>query len=54
MALICRPWITLRNGQRLYASTCGKRVFCFEVDKVRPKKKRRPRKESDATDSPKS
>jgi len=38
MAKICRPWITLRNGRRLYAKDCGKRAFCFEVDTVRQKK----------------
>lgn len=26
---ICRPWITLPNGQRLYASSVGKKAFCF-------------------------
>lgn len=26
---VCRPWITLRNGKRLYASSVGKRAFCF-------------------------
>jgi hypothetical protein len=29
--LICRPYITLRNGKRLYASECGKQAFCFWV-----------------------
>jgi hypothetical protein len=29
--LICTPYITLRNGQRLYASQKGKEAFCFEV-----------------------
>lgn len=37
MAVICRPWITLKNGKRLYASSVGKKAFCFDVDKVRPK-----------------
>jgi hypothetical protein len=36
--LIFRPWITLKNGTRLYARTVGKRVFCFEVDKICSKK----------------
>ncbi len=35
---ICRSWITLRNGSRLYAKDCGKRAFCFEVDESRQKK----------------
>lgn len=26
-------WITLRNGQRLYASTCGLRAFRLVVKK---------------------
>jgi hypothetical protein len=30
--LICRPWITLRNGQRLYASQIGKKAICFYGD----------------------
>ncbi|WP_284281155.1 hypothetical protein [Limnobacter litoralis] len=27
--IICRPWITLRNGKRLYAWQVGKKAFCF-------------------------
>lgn len=38
MATICRPWITLRNGVRLYAWQVGKRAFCFEVEEIRQKK----------------
>lgn len=38
--LICRPFITLRNGKILYASAVGKRAFCFEVDEKRPKKQK--------------
>lgn len=30
--LICRPWITLKNGTVLHASQCGKKAFCFYVD----------------------
>lgn len=30
--IICRPWIILRNGKRLYASSLGKKAFCFPVD----------------------
>lgn len=29
---ICRPWITKRNGQRLYAWQLGKKAICFYVD----------------------
>ena len=28
---IFRPYITLRNGRRLYAWQCGKKAFCFPV-----------------------
>lgn len=46
---ICRPFITLRNGKVLFASSVGLQAFCFEVDKVRPKKqKTHPKDESDA------
>lgn len=26
---ICRPFITLKNGTRIYASSYGKHAFCF-------------------------
>ncbi len=39
---ICRPFITLRNGRRLYAHEVGKTAFCFEVDEVKPAKPRAP------------
>lgn len=29
--LICRSFITLRNGQKLFASQVGKKAFCWEV-----------------------
>ncbi|MEW9576411.1 hypothetical protein U9K47_13515 [Bacillus toyonensis] len=29
--LICRPFITLKNGTKLYASSVGKKAFCWEV-----------------------
>jgi hypothetical protein len=29
--IVCTPYITLRNGQRLFASQKGKEAFCFEV-----------------------
>jgi hypothetical protein len=43
--VICRPWITLRNGRVLYASEVGKQAFCFDVDSERSstKKEKRPR-----------
>lgn len=28
---ICRPYITLKTGRRLYACEVGKRAFCFWV-----------------------
>ncbi|MEM1132650.1 MAG: hypothetical protein AAGH53_06925 [Pseudomonadota bacterium] len=30
--IIFRPWITLKNGKRLYASAVGKRAFPILVD----------------------
>lgn len=29
--LVFRPWITLKNGRRLYAAQCGKRAFPLVV-----------------------
>lgn len=29
--IICRPFITLKNGKRLYAHEKGLEAFCFEV-----------------------
>lgn len=29
--MICTPFITLRNGKRLYAHEKGLEAFCFEV-----------------------
>lgn len=29
--IICRPFITLRNGRKLYAHEVGKKAFCWEV-----------------------
>lgn len=29
--MICRPFITLRNGKRLFAHEKGLEAFCFEV-----------------------
>ncbi|HEY4486550.1 MAG TPA: hypothetical protein VJB70_02360 [Candidatus Paceibacterota bacterium] len=37
--IICRPFITLRNGKVLYAWEKGLKAFCFSVDEERPKKK---------------
>jgi len=39
MTIIYRPWITLRNGIRLYAKNCGKRVFRFEVEEIKSTQK---------------
>lgn len=36
--MICRPFITLRNGKVLYAREKGLKAFCFTVDEERPKK----------------
>lgn len=36
--LVCTPYITLKNGQRLYASQKGKEAFCFEVSEEQQKK----------------
>ena len=33
--LVFTPYITLKNGQRIYARQYGKKVFCF------PKKRKR-------------
>ena len=29
--LICRPFITLKNGKRIFAHEYGKQAFCFWV-----------------------
>jgi hypothetical protein len=29
--LICRPYITLKNGRRLYAAHYGKSAFCWRA-----------------------
>jgi hypothetical protein len=36
--VICRAFITLKNGQRLYASQVGKKAFCWEVTEEENKK----------------
>ena len=30
--LICRPWITARNGRKIYAKNYGHKAFCFFSD----------------------
>ncbi|BCG27933.1 hypothetical protein TUM18999_61240 [Pseudomonas tohonis] len=40
--MICRPFITLKNGRRLFAHEVGKTAFCFEVEEVKPAKSRAP------------
>jgi len=47
--LICRPFITLRNGRVLWAYEVGKEAFCFEVDQVRPKTQKSPLKNEDSS-----
>lgn len=42
MTLICRPWITLRDGRRIYAKDYGKGAFCFEVDDEDHRQKKEP------------
>ena len=34
--IICRPWITTRDGRRIHAEDYGKDAFCFEVEQERP------------------
>ena len=34
---ICRPFITLRNGKRLYAWEKGLKAFCFDVNDIKAK-----------------
>ncbi len=36
--LVCTPFITLRNGRRLYANEVGKEAFCFEVSEEQQQK----------------
>lgn len=36
--LVCTPYITLRNGHRLYAHEKGLEAFCFEVSPEQQKK----------------
>ncbi|MDQ1236710.1 hypothetical protein QE450_004208 [Paenibacillus sp. SORGH_AS306] len=35
--MICTPYITLKNGKVLHASTVGKKAFCFEVSEEKQK-----------------
>lgn len=35
--MICTPFITLRNGKRLYAHEKGKEAFCFNVTEEKHK-----------------
>lgn len=34
--LICRAYITLRNGKRIYARQYGLKAFCFEASPKEP------------------
>ncbi|WP_330706087.1 hypothetical protein [Paenibacillus polymyxa] len=35
--LVCTPFITLRNGKRLYAHEKGLEAFCFDVSEEKHK-----------------
>lgn len=35
--LVCSAYITLKNGQRLYANQVGKKAFCWEVTEEKHK-----------------
>lgn len=35
--LVFRPYITLKNGQRLYAKQFGKKAFCFPCREAKSK-----------------
>lgn len=58
MVTICTPYITLRNGKRLFAHEKGKEAFCFEVTpeqhkaylEKKEKEKKSKKKNSDNTD----
>jgi hypothetical protein len=51
MTVICRAWITLKNGKRLYAAQLGKKGICFPVDTVRPKKQEPAKQEDPAIEA---
>lgn len=36
--MVFRPYITLKNGQRLYAKQFGKKAFCFPCREAKDKK----------------
>lgn len=49
--MICRPYITLRNGRVLWAWEVGKKAFCFAAKSDYVKKKNPPIKEDNLEDS---
>lgn len=48
---ICRPYITLRNGQRLYAYQKGLKAFCFEVTSEQQKNYQEKKSQNDSSDN---
>ena len=36
--IICRPFITLKNGQKIFAAQRGLKAFCFRVKSIRAQK----------------
>lgn len=49
--IICRAWITLKDGRRLYAKDLGKKAFCWDTDKNRSTKKATPSEEVTSTEN---
>lgn len=52
---ICRPFITLRNGQKLFAHQVGKKAFCWDVSEEKHqqylnKQKNKAQTETDESD----
>lgn len=37
--LVFTPYVTLKNGKRLYAKQYGKKVFCFPKEKTEKEEK---------------
>lgn len=48
MAIICRPFITLRNGKKLFAREVGRKAFCFEVKNAKASLTDQSKSETDA------
>jgi hypothetical protein len=45
--LICRPFITLKNGKIIYAAQKGLEAFCFEVSDEKHKEYVKRKKEAE-------